>query len=241
MAHAGANMSVHRSTIARPSAATLHHLYIVEGLGCPDIARGYNRDGKTVYWWLKQAGIRTRPRGAYKAVHFPKGHVPWTKGKKMPPETVAKIRASTIADGRVPYLKNGQHWLKGKPPSANGRWLGGVTPERQTFYRSPEWKAACVLVWHRADAKCERCGKDHRLIDRAEESFHVHHIVSFAVRELRAVPSNLALLCEDCHRWVHGKANTGLEFLAPPDGAAYCAAAAREASMPDLFDTMEAA
>jgi len=43
--------------------------------------------------------------------------------------------------------------------------------------------------------------------------FHVHHIVSFAVRELRAAVSNLALLCEDCHRFVHSNANTACEFL----------------------------
>lgn len=207
-------MTQTKSTIPRPSAATLHYLYIVEGLDCPDIGRGYQRDSKTVLWWLRQARIPTRPRGSNPAVHFKAGVRSAFAGRKHRPESIAKVRASTLADGRVPYLRDGRHWLKGSPPAANGRWLGGVTPERQAFYRSPEWKAACVVVWHRADAKCERCAKDHRLIDRTVESFHVHHIVSFAVRELRAEPTNLAPLCQDCHRWVHGKANTAREFLA---------------------------
>lgn len=240
MALAGTPMSATRSTIARPSTAMLHQLYVVEGLGCPDIARGYGRDGKTVFWWLRQAGIPTRPRGSDQRQHFKPGHKS-NLGRKWSSEVIAKIRDATIRDGRVPYLRNGQHWLKGQPASANGRWLGGVTPERQAFYRSPEWKAACVEVWRRADARCERCAKDHRLIDRTEENFHVHHIVSFAVRELRAVPTNLALLCQDCHRFVHSNANAARGFLPPLDGAAYCAAAAREASMPDVFSSMEAA
>lgn len=32
--------------------------------------------------------------------------------------------------------------------------------------------------------------------------------------ELRAVPSNLALLCRPCHLWVHSRQNVNREFLA---------------------------
>jgi predicted HNH restriction endonuclease len=48
---------------------------------------------------------------------------------------------------------------------------------------------------------------------RDEQAFHVHHIVSFQVAELRAVVSNLALLCAACHRWVHSAANVDRAFL----------------------------
>lgn len=207
-------MSATKSKIARPDVATLRRLYSDEKRGCPEIGRLYERDAKTVLWWLRQAGIPTRKRGQNKAVQFKKGERSRFAGRRHTPEALPKVREATIRRGGVPYLRNGQHWLKGQPPSANGRWLGGVTPERQAFYRSPEWKAACVIVWHRADARCERCGKDHRTIDRKKDRFHVHHIVSFAVRALRAEPTNLALLCWDCHLFVHSKANVKREFLA---------------------------
>jgi 5-methylcytosine-specific restriction endonuclease McrA len=191
----------------------LAYLYTGLELTCPDIGWLYERDSKTVHYWLRQAGVPTRPRGSHTAVHFKPGH-PSRTGKPHRPETIEKIRAASIARGAIPYLRDGQHWLKGARPEDNPRWAGGATPERQEFYRSPEWKAACCAVWTRADACCERCGLDHRTVDRATESFHVHHIVSFAVKELRAAVDNLALLCRPCHLFVHSKANTGCEFLA---------------------------
>lgn len=208
-----------RSKIPRPEPAELRRLYIDEHLGCPEIARRYKRDAKTVFWWLRQAGIPTRPRGSDVRQQFKKGERSAFAGRRHPRESLKKIKAATIARGGVPYLRNGKHWLKGAPPEANPRWLGGVTPERQEFYRSPEWKAACCAVWQRADARCERCGRDHRLRDRKRERpFHVHHIVSFAVRELRAEASNLALLCEPCHMWVHSKNNVDRQFLGDHQG-----------------------
>jgi predicted HNH restriction endonuclease len=117
-----------------------------------------------------------------------------------------------LLDGRVPYLKNGVHWLKGRPSSDHPTWKGGITPERQSFYSSREWKTACVAVWKRADAKCERCKKDHRILGN-RGTFHVHHIVSFRVKRLRSKVSNLAILCAACHRFVHSKKNKKKEFL----------------------------
>lgn len=206
-------MSRTTSTITVPNADVLRRLYVDEGLSMVDIGKRFERDPKTILYWMRKHGIPTRPRGSYVAVHFAPGHKR-NLGRKRSPAEVASIRAATIARGAVPYLRNGVHWLAGQPPSANGRWKGGLTPERQAFYRSAEWKAACKAVWSRADAKCERCGKDHRMRDRKREpKFHVHHIVSFQVRELRAEPSNLALLCRDCHMFVHSKANTTCEFI----------------------------
>lgn len=203
-------MPATKSTIPRPDAETLRRLYIAEERGCPEIARRYERDEKTVYWWLKQAGIPTRARGSDVRQHFKKGHTA-SRGRQLSAETKRKIGAKAM--GRNPW-KNRPHWLKDQPPERNPRWLGGGTAERQDFYRSREWKAACKAVWKRADAKCERCGHDHRDRDRrTEREFHVHHIVSFAVKEMRAEPSNLALLCWPCHRFVHSKENAAREFL----------------------------
>jgi hypothetical protein len=93
----------------------------------------------------------------------------------------------------------------------NPRWLGGVTPERQAFYTSKEWKSACSSVWKRDKAKCRRCGIFKK--DQEDIPFHIHHIESFANKELRADTSNLVLLCEVCHHFVHSKKNTNNEFL----------------------------
>jgi len=93
----------------------------------------------------------------------------------------------------------------------NPRWLGGVTPQRQAFYASGEWKAACVAVWKRDGARCRRC--DMHRNDSQDMPFHIHHIVSFADKELRAEPTNLVLLCEPCHHFVHSKRNIEYEHL----------------------------
>lgn len=93
----------------------------------------------------------------------------------------------------------------------NPRWLGGVTPQRQSFYTSEAWKKACAFTWKRDNATCQRCGV-HR--DKQPDlPFHVHHIVSFSATRLRAEPSNLVLLCEICHLFVHSRKNVDGEFL----------------------------
>lgn len=208
-------MSATKSLIPRPDVAELHRLYVDQGLGCPEIARRFGRDGKTVFWWLRKAGIQTRPRGSNPGPQFKKGEPGAFTGRKHSRATRQKLRDACLSDGRVPYLRNGQHWMKGLPPSANGRWKGGVTPERQEFYRSQEWKVACRAVWVRANGCCERCELDFRTVDRRRDgAFHIHHIASFAVRALRAEVTNLALLCRPCHLFVHNAANTKREFLA---------------------------
>ena len=93
----------------------------------------------------------------------------------------------------------------------NPRWLGGVTAERQAFYTSEAWKSACSAVWKRDNARCRRC--DLHRVDALDMPFHIHHIVSFADTQLRAEPSNLVLLCEACHHFIHSKRNLTREHL----------------------------
>jgi hypothetical protein len=197
----------------RPTREWLEHAYVVRERGCPDIGRELHRDASTIRLWLKEAGIPTRPRGTTResAANRRRGQGA-LRGRGHTPESIEKIRAATVADGRVPYLRDGEHWLKGAAPDANPNWKGGATPERQAFYRSAEWKAACVAVWKRADACCERCGLDQREV-RGEQTFHIHHVVGFHVQELWAVVSNLRLLCLGCHQWVHSRANETGELL----------------------------
>ena len=210
MGHTKATNSI-RDTLA--SREWCEQKYLVEMLGCPDIGRLVSRDPKTVWHWLRKHGIPTRPRGADERQHFRKG-TQMRLGIKHTPETIEKVRQASLDRGAVPYLRDGVHFNKGKRGAVVANWKGGVTPERQTFYRSGEWKAAVKAVWKRADAKCERCGLDHRTADRKVMRFHIHHIVSFAVRELRCEVSNLVLLCLPCHMWVHSKANVDRELIA---------------------------
>jgi len=188
----------------------LYQKYETEKLSANDIAKIVNKDPKTVWSWLRKYGIQTRPRGH----NQPEGFRFWEhgkespfKGKKQTAENKERIRQLRLKDGHVPYLKNGQHWLRetGSKPAS---WKGGVAPERQSEYSKISWKEAVKAVWKRADAKCELCGKDHRGVDRTKERFHTHHVYSFAeYRYMRCNPDNLKLLCGTCHRWVHSKAN----------------------------------
>lgn len=188
----------------------LYQKYIVEGLDCTQIAKLVERNPKRVWEWLRDYEIPTRPRGANSKVHFKKGETK-RKGVKHTPETKEKLRQARLADGHVPYLKDGVHHLKGKRGADTPNWKGGITPERAKVYDSKEWKQATKTVWLRDNATCQRCGLTHN--GNRHISFDVHHIVSFAVVELRCEPDNLILLCEPCHYWVHSNDNINGEYI----------------------------
>lgn len=199
---------------AKPvSELWLRHRYLVDGISANEIAREVGRDPKSVWNWLVDFGIERRPRGSDYGQYFQAGAVSAFKGQRHTDATKSLIREARMRDGGVPYLKNGVHHLKGKRGADTPNWRGGVTPERQGFYSTDAWRDACKIVWRRADAKCERCGLDHRSIDRATKAFHVHHVVSFRVAALRADAKNLRLLCDTCHRWVHSRKNTEKLFI----------------------------
>lgn len=151
--------------------------------------------------------------GSYERVWFKKGSTPPYKGKKLPKSIREKIRTASLADGRVPYLKNGVHHLKGKRGAETPNWKGGITPERQAFYGSLEWKKVAKEVWKRDKATCQRCRKYHNTKEN-RGTFDIHHIVGFENVSLRMKLSNLVLLCEKCHYFVHSKKkNKKKEFI----------------------------
>jgi 5-methylcytosine-specific restriction endonuclease McrA len=129
------------------------------------------------------------------------------------------LRKHGIPRRTVSQARKAKHWgssgadnpMWNRRGEMNPRWLGGVTPERQAFYTSNEWKKACSTVWKRDNATCQRC-QMHRS-DTLDMPFHIHHIVSFSDRELRAEVSNLILLCESCHLFVHSNKNITRELL----------------------------
>jgi hypothetical protein len=194
------------------SEGWLREKYHGENLDCVQIGKILGRDPKTIWSWMKHYGIETRSRG-HNTDHLAKDGSQFL-GRKHREETKELIRKARLRDGRVPYLlKDGTHAMKGRTGEDHPSWRGGVTPERQALYGTTEWKSAVKAVWSRADACCERCGKDHRNIDRRRDRFHIHHILPFWTRCHRANPYNLALLCEPCHRFVHSPRNLDREFL----------------------------
>lgn len=215
----------------------LYQKYIIEGLSCPQIGKLVNRDGSTIRHWLRKHGIPTRPRG-HNREYLLKGQ---RKGFRHSPQSIEKIRQASVERGALPYLRDGEHYNKGKRGAVVANWKGGITPERQAFYRSEEWKAACREVWVRDDGKCRRCGLDSRHIDRSMISFHVHHIVTFANQSLRAYPHNLILLCDNCHYFIHSGDNIIGEFLGDYWRwcIRYCQEAEAQRSKATLFDVSE--
>lgn len=188
----------------------LYQKYITEGLDCVQIGNLVRRDPKTIIYWMRKHGIPTRPRGSNYKKNLNNGR---PKGWHHTPEAIKKVRQASIDRGAIPYLRDGKHYNKGKRGAVVHNWKGGITPERQAFYRSEEWKKAVRHVWERDDATCQRCGLDYRTVNRKVTRFHIHHIISFKVVELRANPDNLALLCHDCHRWIHSSKNVNGEFI----------------------------
>jgi hypothetical protein len=99
------------------------------------------------------------------------------------------------------------------PPSRH--WPGLNRFEREKFYKTDEWLKAKAAVLQRAGSNCEHCGVSREVVARERRRFHIHHIVPWTVPETRSDPSNLILLCQDCHRFVHSRANTGRLYLPP--------------------------
>lgn len=125
----------------------------------------------------------------------------WLRKHSIPRREMSDIRANKY------WGSNGdKNGMFGKRGADCSNWKGGITAERQSFYSSIEWKTVCRYVYKRDNAQCQRCGVKN-------ENLHVHHIVSFSNKKLRAEKSNLILLCKKCHNFVHSKANIDNEFI----------------------------
>lgn len=186
--------------------------YFNQGKTCNDIAKEINKDPKSVWKWFNGYGIEINKRGSY----YEKNLImdgSYFLGKNQKESTKQKIRDARLKDGHVPYLnKHGVHWLKGVKGKGHPTWKGGLTPERQSFYSSEIWSEVVKKVWERDNAYCQNCGKHHNT-ELNRGSFHIHHIISFQVKEHRSELENLTLLCKECHRWVHSKKNLTKKFI----------------------------
>lgn len=92
----------------------------------------------------------------------------------------------------------------------NPAWKGGVAPERQKLYKTPEWKTMVQAVWKRDGFRCVRCGAG----KTSSTPLHAHHIVPWADDpEKRAELYNLLTLCKPCHTWVHSRENVDSAYI----------------------------
>lgn len=215
----------------------LYQKYVVDGLSSYQIAKMVGRNPKRVYEWMKDLGIPLRKRTWDIEPNTQPYHDPeWLKTEYVDKRRSAGeisaqfgvtdavilyfLREFGIKRRNISAARKVKRWgaigdknpMYGKRGEQSANWKGGLTPERQAFYSSLEWKSASSLVWKRDNAICQRCGV--KKTPRTKTlSMHIHHIVSFMDRELRTDPANLVLLCADCHRWVHGNENHNKEFL----------------------------
>lgn len=177
--------------------------YLVERLGCYEISKLVNRHPKNVYRWLIDFGIETRDRQT-SVIEFNKRES--TRKKRSISRKGQKHNDKTRKIISEKHL--GKKGLAGKD---NPMWKGGISSERADFTNSSVWKQTRKEIWNRDKSTCQRCKK---LFNYEEDRpFHVHHIVSFQIENLRTEKSNLALLCELCHNWVHSKKNQHQKFL----------------------------
>jgi hypothetical protein len=195
--------------MAKPvSKDWLEKQYIELGRNTTQIAHEVGRDPKSVWNWLKDLGIPRRKRGTTGNHLFATPR----SGYHLSDAHKQALRSARAKDGRIPALINGVHWMKvlGRKPAS---WKGGITPDRQALYASQGWKECVKSVWHRDNAICQLCHVDSRSVLKGVIKFELHHIDSFKVVERRADPSNVILLCQHCHKWIHSKKNKRRKFL----------------------------
>lgn len=129
----------------------------------------------------------------------------WLKKHGVCTRTISEVRA--IKHWGMVGEDNPMFGVKGE---LNHNWRGGVTPERQSFYSTIEWRRASRKVKKRDNLTCQRC-KVH--VRNLQCQIEIHHIESFSVVEKRAEVDNLVMLCQTCHDFVHSKQNTSRLFL----------------------------
>lgn len=185
--------------------------YLTQGKSANQIAKEIGRDSKRVWEWIVNYGLDTRSRGH----NYHKNLVmdgSSFRGKRHTDKTKMRLSELAKTDGRLPWGKNNEPYWKGKTGEKHPAFKGGLTPERQAVYSSQEWVQAVKDVWYRDNATCQHCGKHHNEAG-SRGTFHIHHIISFQVKEFQTDVNNLVLLCKECHKFVHSKKNVHKIFI----------------------------
>lgn len=173
----------------------LENKYLVERLGCYEIARIVKRNPKNVYGWLKNLKIplRNQKTAAAEAMRRPSKRLQTSnssKGRKHTRKTRKKI--SVAKKGKhYPALQGRNNGMYGRRGVKHPNWRGGHTPKRAQIYSSIEWRRLIRIVEKR-DSNCRLCGLTGKL--------QKHHIIAFSKDISRATDhNNVISLCVECH------------------------------------------
>lgn len=111
--------------------------------------------------------------------NYPKNHIPWNKGKKMP----------EISGQNHPSYGKPHYWSMGEK---NNHWKGGITGENRK-QRNKFAREVRDLVFERDDYTCQLCGERGGYL-------HVDHIQPWAEYvEGRFDMNNCRTICVSCH------------------------------------------
>lgn len=126
------------------------------------------------------------------------GRKPWNKG----------LRYST---GRSLSAAHKDAVRRARSGERSNFWRGGITSERASVGRWTREQAPAVHA--RYDYTCQACGS-------RGGKLHAHHVVPVWLNEEQARDlTNLASVCEDCHRRIHRTQRSELRFAAAYDAA----------------------
>ena len=144
---------------------------------------------RTIHYWMRKYGIRMHGMtGENKSEESIRKSVEARKGK---PGSMTGKHHSDETKRRMSETRRGKD---------NPNWKGGITEKIRKFRRSKEYMAWVKAVYQKAGGKCEMCG--------AEDGLEAHHIVSLHQDFSRALDvGNGQLLCNECHKRIHGGEN----------------------------------
>lgn len=211
----------------------LRRLYVVQRLGCREIAAQLGIGSRTVSRRLQAFGIDARPPGPDRHVELQDADwllaryeregmstseigaligagaslvCSWMKQHGIKPRSRnqhAGKKWSEAVRNRMSEAKRGK--LRGED---NPNWRGGLVNPNDRLRASADSKRWSLAVRNR-DGKCVDCGAGGKL--------HAHHVKPWKQHpELRFDVANGATLCPPCHQKVHGWRFPGWAYMVNP-------------------------
>jgi predicted HNH restriction endonuclease len=81
--------------------------------------------------------------------------------------------------------------------------IGDETMTYREYLRSEHWTRKRAETIHKAGRKCQMCGWRNERQAGSSKGFHVHH--NTYERVGHELPTDLTVLCAECHERFHGK------------------------------------